>query len=278
LQRHQVPEKAMELEITESALMRDTEESVATLRALHELGVRIALDDFGTGYSSLNQLRRLPVDHVKIDETFVRGIVTAPDDAAACNGIISLAHSLHFAVIAKGVETEEQMNYLRRRHCEAMQGFLFSRPVPADALAALLQSGRRLALTDHGEPQRTILLLDDEPAIVRALNRALRQDGYKILAATNSTDALKLLANNPVQVILADQHMPDITGAAFMQRIKDLYPATVRIILSSYADLEPVLDAINRGAIYRFFAKPWNDDELRACIQEAFRYHMSGQA
>ncbi|MRV76249.1 EAL domain-containing protein [Duganella sp. FT92W] len=278
LQRHQVPEKALELEITESALMRDTEESVATLRALHELGVRIALDDFGTGYSSLNQLRRLPVDHVKIDETFVRGIVTAPDDAAACNGIISLAHSLHFAVIAKGVETEEQMNYLRRRHCEAMQGFLFSRAVPADALAALLQSGRRLALADHGDPQRTIVLLDDEPAIVRALNRALRQDGYKILAATNSTDALKLLANNPVQVILADQHMPDITGVAFMQRIKDLYPATVRIILSSYADLEPVLDAINRGAIYRFFPKPWNDDELRACIHEAFRHHTSGQA
>ncbi|GAB2840538.1 hypothetical protein GCM10027277_04380 [Pseudoduganella ginsengisoli] len=271
LQRHHVPEKALELEITESALMRDVENSVAALRSLHELGVRIALDDFGAGYSSLNQLRRLPVDHVKIDETFVRGIVTVPDDAAACNAIIALAHSLHFAVIAKGVETEEQMNYLRRRHCEAMQGFLYSRPVPADALAALLQSGRRLALTDHGEPLRTILLLDDEPHVVRALNRALRQDGYKILAATNATDALKLLANNPVQVILSDQDMPDTTGVDFMARVKDLHPATVRIILSPYTNLGPVIDAINRGAIYRFFPKPWNDDELRACIHEAFR-------
>jgi len=271
MQRHQVPEKALELEITESALVRDGDAAVAVLRELRELGVRIALDDFGTGYSSLNQLRRLPVDHVKIDESFVRGIVSVTDDAAACNAIIALAHSLHFTVIAEGVETEEQMNYLRRRHCDAMQGFLFSRPVPPDALAALLTSGRRLPLTDHGEPLRTLLLLDDEPNMVRALNRALRQDGYKILAATNCADALKLLANNPVHVVLADQGMPDMSGVDFMGRVKDLYPGTVRIILSGYASLEPVIDAINRGAIDRFFPKPWNDDELRACIHNAFR-------
>jgi diguanylate cyclase (GGDEF)-like protein len=271
LARHQVPDKALELEITEGALMRDVDTSIATLRELKALGVRIALDDFGTGYSSLNHLRRLPVDHVKIDESFVRDIVTAPDDAAACNAIILLAHSLHFGVIAEGVETEEQMNYLRRRHCDAMQGFLFSRAVPPDALAALLSSGRKLPLADHGEPPRTLLLLDNEPNVVRALNRALRQDGYKILAATNCADALKLLANNPVQVVLSGQDMPERSGVDLMQTVKDLHPGTVRIILSGYANLEPVIDAINRGVIYRFFPKPWNDDELRACIHDAFR-------
>ncbi|MBY0239725.1 MAG: EAL domain-containing protein, partial [Burkholderiaceae bacterium] len=269
--RHQVPDKALELEITESALVRDGEAALAALHELRELGVRIALDDFGIGYSSLNQLRRLPVDHVKIDESFVRPIGSASDDAAACNAIIALAHSLHLSVIAEGVETEEQMNYLRRHHCDAMQGILFSRPVAPEALAALLSSGRRLSLTDHGDPQRSLLLLDDEPAMVRALNRALRQDGYKILAATNCADALKLLANNPVHVVLADQGMPDMSGVDFMRRVKDLYPDTTRILLSGYSDLEPVIDAINHGAIYRFFPKPWNDEELRACIHDAFR-------
>ncbi|WP_143133350.1 EAL domain-containing protein [Pseudoduganella namucuonensis] len=266
-----IPGKALELEITESAVMRNVDEAIATLAKLKELGVRIALDDFGTGYSSLNYLKRFPIDHLKIDQSFVRDVATSPDDAVICNAIIGLAHNLHVAVIAEGVETAEQMTFLRRRQCDAMQGFLFSRAVSAEAFAQLLSSQKTLPLPDEGKTQHTVLLLDDEPNIVRALNRALRPDGYKILAATSAADAFKLLALNTVHVVVSDQRMPEMTGTEFLSRVKLMYPDTTRIILSGYADLESVIEAINHGAVYRFFTKPWDDEQLRACVADAVR-------
>ncbi|WP_228892743.1 EAL domain-containing protein [Pseudoduganella aquatica] len=262
------------LELTESAVMQDVEAAIVTLRELKELGVGIALDDFGTGYSSLSHLKRFTIDHLKIDHSFVRDITTSPDDAAICNAVIGLAHNLRVQVVAEGVETVEQMNYLRRRYCDSMQGYLFSKAVPAGAYAQLLASGNKLALPDAAETPPTLLLLDDEPNIIRSLNRALRLDGYKILAATSASDALKLLAMSPVQVVLSDHRMPEMTGIEFLSRVKDLYPDTVRIILSGYADLDSVIDAINRGAVYRYFTKPWDDEQLRDCVQQAFRHQQ----
>jgi diguanylate cyclase (GGDEF)-like protein len=274
LENSGVPGRQLVLELTESAVMHDVEAAIATLRELKELGVGIALDDFGTGYSSLSHLKRFAIDHLKIDQSFVRDIATSPDDAAICNAVIGLAHNLRVQVVAEGVETEEQMNYLRRRYCDTMQGYLFSKAVPADAYAQLLAGGKKLALPDAAETPPTLLLLDDEPNIIRSLNRALRLDGYKILAATSAADALKLLAMNPVQVVLSDHRMPEMTGIEFLSRVKDLYPDTVRIILSGYADLDSVIDAINRGAVYRYFTKPWDDEQLRDCVQQAFRHQQ----
>ena len=268
------PARQLVLELTESAVMHDVESAIRTLNELKEVGVGISLDDFGTGYSSLSHLKRFPIDHLKIDQSFVRDITTSPDDAAICNAVIGLAHNLRVGVVAEGVETDEQMHYLRRRFCDSMQGFLFSKAVPPDAYAQLLASGKKLVLPDAAETPRTLLLLDDEPNIIRSLNRALRLDGYKILAATSAADALKLLAMNPVQVVVSDHRMPEMTGIEFLSRVKELYPDTVRIILSGYADLDSVIDAINRGAVYRYFTKPWDDEQLRECVQEAFRHQQ----
>ena len=263
--------RMLELEITENAVMHDVEAAIAILAELKQVGVSIALDDFGTGYSSLSYLKRFPIDHLKIDRSFVHDITTSPDDAAICNAVIALAHNLHITVIAEGVETEGQMLYLRRRHCDEMQGFYFSKAVAGDAFAQLLSSNRKMALSLDAR-QRTLLILDDEVNIVRALARALRPDGYKVLTANTAAEALALLAVNEVQVVMSDQRMPEVSGTEFLSKVKDLYPDTVRIILSGYADLESVIDAINRGAVYRFFTKPWNDEQLRACISEAFRH------
>jgi len=268
------PARQLVLELTESAVTHDVEAAIRTLNELKEVGVGISLDDFGTGYSSLSHLKRFPIDHLKIDQSFVRDITSSPDDAAICNAVIGLAHNLRVGVVAEGVETDEQMNYLRRRFCDTMQGFLFSKAVPPDTYAQLLASGKKLALPDAAETPRTLLLLDDEPNIIRSLNRALRLDGYKILAATSAADALKLLAMNPVQVVLSDHRMPEMTGIEFLSRVKELYPDTVRIILSGYADLDSVIDAINRGAVYRYFTKPWDDEQLRECVQQAFRHQQ----
>lgn len=130
----------LELEVTESVLMHDTEHAIATLRDLRTLGVKVAIDDFGTGYSSLNYLRRLPIDRIKIDQSFVREMTLDHDSAAITEAIIAIASKLHLQVIAEGVETEAQLEFLRRAGCLDMQGFYFSRPLPVDALDRWLLS------------------------------------------------------------------------------------------------------------------------------------------
>jgi diguanylate cyclase (GGDEF)-like protein/PAS domain S-box-containing protein len=122
---------SLELEITESTAMQNTERTVATLRALREMGVRIAIDDFGTGHSSLNYLRSFPLDTVKIDQAFIHEIESSPSDRAIVSAIIAMAHGLSLRVIAEGVETEEQLAFLRESGCEEVQGYLFGRPAPA---------------------------------------------------------------------------------------------------------------------------------------------------
>jgi diguanylate cyclase (GGDEF)-like protein/PAS domain S-box-containing protein len=122
----------LELEITESQIMEDVEQSIATLRAIRAMGVSIALDDFGTGFSSLSYLSKLPIDTLKIDRSFVIDMTTTPEGLARVSTIINLAHSLKLKVVAEGVETEEQSRLLRLLSCDEMQGFLFSIPVPSD--------------------------------------------------------------------------------------------------------------------------------------------------
>jgi len=128
----------LELELTESAVMQDAESSVQIMRKLSDLGLRISVDDFGTGYSSLSYLRRLPLDKLKIDRSFIREIVTSRDDAEIVRAIVTLAHSLHLKVIAEGVETAEQLTFLRSLGCDQYQGYYCSPPLPAAQFIALL--------------------------------------------------------------------------------------------------------------------------------------------
>lgn len=123
--------------------------------------------------------------------------------------------------------------------------------------------------------ERTLLLVDDEENITSSLSRMLRRDGYRILRAGSGQEGLEVLSQNPVGVIVSDQRMPEMTGTEFLSKVRELYPDTIRIVLSGYTDLNSVTDAINRGAIYKFLTKPWEDDLLRANIEEAFRaYEM----
>ena len=124
----------LELEITESAVMQDPERTLQVLQQLHELGVQLSIDDFGTGYSSLTYLRRFPVHSVKIDRSFVLDLPGDEGSMTLVRAIIALAHELKLNVIAEGVETEEQLAYLKTHQCDVLQGYLFSRPVPAGVL------------------------------------------------------------------------------------------------------------------------------------------------
>lgn len=120
---------------------------------------------------------------------------------------------------------------------------------------------------------RTILLVDDEENIIAALTRSLRREGYNILRANSGKEGLALLEQHRVGVIISDQRMPAMTGTEFLTKVKELYPDTVRVVLSGYTELNSVTDAINRGAVYKFLTKPWEDDLLCANVEEAFQYH-----
>ena len=139
----------LELELTESLVMTDIDRAIDILIKLKELGVHLSLDDFGTGYSSLSYLKRLPFDTLKIDQSFVCDITTAPEDEAIVASIISLANNLKRHVIAEGVETKEQLTYLRRHGCNHMQGYYFSKPAPADVVERLLRQDRHAYPTEE---------------------------------------------------------------------------------------------------------------------------------
>lgn len=158
--------QALELEITESALMDDIDASIATLQKLQSLGISISIDDFGTGYSSLSHLRRLPVDILKIDRSFIMNAHTSKDDAQILAAIISTAHSLHLSLIAEGVEYREHQELLQKQGCREAQGYYFARPMPAEEMVAFLQSSAApmetvtYAPADHS--RSTCCFLDDD--------------------------------------------------------------------------------------------------------------------
>jgi EAL domain-containing protein (putative c-di-GMP-specific phosphodiesterase class I) len=140
-----LPASHLELEITESTAMGNVGAASETLKRLQAMGVRVSLDDFGTGYSSLYYLKQFPIDALKIDKFFVQHAPEDADDAAIVQAIVSMAHSLGLKIVAEGVETNEQLAFLRELGCEMIQGFIYSKPLPAPALGEILAQGRKLS-------------------------------------------------------------------------------------------------------------------------------------
>jgi diguanylate cyclase (GGDEF)-like protein len=143
LQDVQLEPRWLEIELTESAVMTNPEESTAILERLSRMGVLVSVDDFGTGYSSMSYLRRFPIDKLKIDRSFVKDLSTRPEDASIVQAIISLAHSLRLKVVAEGVETPEQLRFLQELKCDQYQGFHFSAPLPAAEFAGLVRTWQK---------------------------------------------------------------------------------------------------------------------------------------
>ncbi|WP_413674832.1 EAL domain-containing protein [Massilia cellulosiltytica] len=269
-----VPPTCLDLELAENLLADDTDRLADCLHALRDKGIRLCLDGFGTGASSLVNVQRLPIDVLKIDGSFIARVPDGDGAAAVVDAIVTMGHSLGMRVVADGVEREGQCDFLARHMCDAVQGDFVSAPVPFDALTALLQTGPGLAprLLRFNRTQPTLLLVDDEPSIVSSLKRLLRGDGYRILTANSGSEGLKLLEEHTVDLIVSDQRMPEMTGVEFLRKVRQLYPDTVRIVLSGYTELQTVTDAVNGGAIYKFLTKPWDDEQLRSHIQEAVAY------
>ena len=270
-----IPARLLELELTEATLMASTGRTIESLQRLKQSGVKVSIDDFGTGYSSLAYLRRFPIDKLKIDIAFVRHIADSTDDAAIVLSIIRMAHSLKLSAVAEGVETAAQLAYLRHYGCDFIQGFYFSRPVPAPEFEKMLNEGRRLPAGDEEAQgrQQTLLLLDTEPDDLASLRSLFKNEGYRVVAADSYAQGLELLALHDAQVIVADQGVGAMNGVAFLDRAKELYPDSLRIMLSAHSAPAAFEDAVNRAEVYRYYGKPWDESGLREGVREAFGRH-----
>ena len=267
----------LQLEITESLLMGDPKGAERILRGLKEAGIGLSIDDFGTGYSSLAYLKRFPLDALKIDRAFVKDIVTDPDDAAIVLAMISLAHSLGLKVVAEGVEDEAQLNLLALHFCDELQGFYFSRPLPAAELATMLREGRRLMRSkDWASAKPAVLLLDDNETDLSLLKHALRSEDFEVLTASSAQKAFLLLATHPVGVVVADLRMPGMDGGEFLGKVRKLYPNALRVAISGSVETKTVASAVNEAGIHKFLSKNWDSERLRAEVREVYQRATAG--
>jgi diguanylate cyclase (GGDEF)-like protein len=261
----------LQFELTESLLMADPEGAARTLLGLKELGVRLSVDDFGTGYSSLAYLKRFAVNELKIDRVFIRDIVADPDDAAITLAIINLAHSLDLEVVAEGVETEAQVNFLRSHGCDQMQGFYFAAPRNAADCTQALRQDQRLSAPSPKERDNapSVLLVGGNEHELVLISRALGPAGYRLHAANSAEAAFDALSKHAFDIVICDQRLPTMSGADFLAAVRKLHPSVIRILISARLDTGALAEAVNAARIHKFISKDWDAKRLRSEVRAA---------
>lgn len=263
----------LELELTESMSMSDPERSITMMHRLKEIGVSLIIDDFGIGFSNLSYLKRFPVDKLKIDRSFVNGLIFNPEDRSIVLAVIRLAHSLGLKVVAEGVESEGQIRLLAEEGCDIFQGYQFSPALPAPEIDELLRrqicvDPELLARPAFG---RTVLLVEDDQHVANSFKRLVRNQELRLITVGSAREAYEVLARQDIGVVISDFRMPDEDGISFLCNIKQLYPHSVRILMTGYADRSTLENTINQAEAFKFIAKPWRSDEVIATLKAAFQ-------
>ncbi|GIZ51577.1 EAL domain-containing protein [Noviherbaspirillum aridicola] len=267
----------LELELTESLILENVDQTIEAMHQLKAMGLALSLDDFGTGYSSLGYLRRYPVDRIKIDRSFIVDMGAHAGSAALVRSILSMAANLGLRTIAEGVETFEQFNYLRKQRCDEMQGYLFSPAVAPAEIAQMIARGSGLAtLSGAGAARQTLLLAGGDAGMLRQMQRSLQNEHWAILCAASAEEAMRLLACHDVGVVVAAPELPDRSAGDFLERVRDMYPETARILVCAHADFHALADAVNRGGVFRVLRAPADPAVLARLVDEGFFHANRG--
>jgi diguanylate cyclase (GGDEF)-like protein/PAS domain S-box-containing protein len=267
-----LPARSLCLEVTESIVMDDVDAAIQVLTALKELGVTISVDDFGTGYSSLAYLKRLPIDELKIDRSFVDGLGSNPEDTAITAAVTAMAHALGLMVVAEGVETTLQLDRLREIGCDIAQGYYFSRPVPAGQMTQLL-----LERSDSLDPRASrrslcVVVADDAPEVRALAAVSLATAGFVVHEAADGREALELARQLTPDCLVLDVQMPHVSGLDVCAAVRgdpQLASCTV-LLLTSNAEQEDKVQGYSVGAD-DYLVKPFTPRDLVGRLQHAHR-------
>ena len=270
----------LDLEITESMLMHNAETAIRTLTALKQMGVTISLDDFGTGYSSLAYLKRFPLDAVKVDRSFVQDIAADSDDASITRAVITMAHHLKLKVVAEGVETPEQLALLISHQCDIIQGYFFSRPLPAAGMTEMLVIDKRLpmALLRSGtrKPMALFVAVDGFEEVISMLAR----DGHRVCTASDLQGAMQWFSGNLVDILVCGAPSKSFDAVSLIQLAAQAQPQCERILLadSKQWSRKPVVELSSSGMVSRVIHLPIEPAALRQVVEETLgRRHISDE-
>lgn len=273
-----LPPACLDLEITESMLMHNADTAIRTLSALKKMGVTISLDDFGTGYSSLAYLKRFPLDAVKVDRSFVQDIAADSDDASITRAVITMAHHLKLKVVAEGVETPEQLALLISHQCDVIQGYFFSRPLPADEMTGLLLADQRLPSnhlnTGSRKPMALFVAVSGFDEVISWLGR----EGHRVCVVPDLAGATQWLSGNLVDVLVCGAPRKGFDSAALIRLASELQPRCERILLadSRQWSRKSVAELSGSGLVHRVIHLPVEPDAFCRVVDDALnRRHIS---
>jgi CheY-like chemotaxis protein len=250
-------------------IMADEDAVRECLCRLKRLGVRISVDDFGTGYSSLGHLNRFPVDELKIDRSFVASLGSHTEGASVAAAAIRLARSLHIDVVAEGVEREDQLTELRRSACGRAQGYLFSRPLDADAAGMLFVEGHGCHVPPAPGP--IVLVVEDDEAVRTSTCEVLRRGGFRTAEAATGGEALDAMSATAFDAVVLDVGLPDMNGYVVSDRIAATPEAAPVVYLSGSAVApEDRARGFDAGADC-YLVKPVTSRELVSAVRAVIR-------
>jgi diguanylate cyclase (GGDEF)-like protein len=262
----------LELEITETVVMQNAAETILMLDRLDAMGVRLSIDDFGTGYSSLAYLKRFPLSSLKIDRAFINDLTTDPDDALITMAMINLSHDLKLSVVAEGVETEAQLNFLHAHGCDVLQGYYFSKPLDSRACEQFIMgfAGKVLPQASRSIRSSAVLLVDGSEQELEALEEIWRSEGFRTVKASAVENAYEILATDAIQFVVSEYHMATQNGIEFLTNVRRMYPSVIRILHAHAQDAAIFAAAINQAAVHKFLSKTWDPERTRLELREAF--------
>lgn len=272
-----LPARNLCLEITETLLLRDIEGASRLLAGFRAMGVRVAIDDFGTGYSSLAYLKRLPIEELKIDRSFVAGLGVDESATAIVAAVMAMAHALGEVVVAEGIETEDQMIRLQDMGCDIGQGFLFSRPLPASELDAFLRSHASEGVAVPGGPRwlagsgmPIVVVADDSPVLRQLASVSLSAGGFTVFEASNGLEALELADRVAASCFILDIQMDGLDGFETCRQLRRQPGGHQRtiIMVTSQSSADDKAKAFGLGAD-DYLVKPFAPRDLLARVRTA---------